>query len=575
MADVYVPPFDHAYLLKTPFYMPGDGDDRWAISLSNNDATLMAAALGVIITISSFLLWNLIRFLGILIAGEGKLSRHAELIAILNSNEPWFAFKELLYFTVRSFRDSNRAPTKADDDTADPKTKLVRTATKTNAESRDDFWYGLVFCLLAFAALSGGITIGVMAPSLAEIGTVAPARPSIVFYPLIPDPSDPAEILQDSGLRAPAMLRALGGVEESQSSLRSRISVEIDSHEPRGEDRVISLEYSYGLSGLEMGLRWGYKLDLAVKGFCITEYEWESEGEEDSDDMDLYNLWNDSNQQSWVLLNDNDITHAPSAAFRLNTDPANNATETSNITYAILIHSAHRSSISEGDDPWYATEPRDDNAPETTAFNPEFWIRRHRPVLSCWEKSTWSYGGRTVDTVWDLKHMPDIKIPQVLLMILETTFGGGPMVFRIGNTAGDSALKSRITSPNGVIDAGRSSVVDDMQRLIIASFLATRNVFVDATLFGVPDRYGNMITGPDGRPREGAGDFVLSSSDIQTFSMTGIVTLMAVFGALVLVNLVISILVFVKRHGGGSGRWTRFQVSGARQLFRPVYEPEG
>lgn len=57
-----------------------------------------------------------------------------------------------------------------------------------------------------------------------------------------------------------------------------------------------------------------------------------------------------------------------------------------------------------------------------------------------------------------------IKIPLVLLEVLQTTFGGGPMIVRLGNASGDSALRSRTTSPNGVINAQASSMYEPDRR---------------------------------------------------------------------------------------------------------------
>jgi hypothetical protein len=237
-------------------------------------------------------------------------------------------------------------------------------------------------------------------------------------------------------------------------------------------------------------------------------------------------------------------------------------------------------------------------------------MKRHRPVLSCGEKNSWTYAGRAVTSVLNLKTTPGMKIPAVLLDILETTLGGGPMVVRLGNASGDSALRSRTTSPNGVIDAGASSMFADMERLILASYVATRSLFTDAVMFGGagPTDYANVVEGPDGQPREGAGHFVVSSPDIQTFSLTGIVTLAVILLVLILLNGATTLLIHFHHHQPGANnntaeapqaednkhassktgnilslrknlkadqhnKWTRFHVLAAAQLFRCVYEP--
>jgi hypothetical protein len=207
-------------------------------------------------------------------------------------------------------------------------------------------------------------------------------------------------------------------------------------------------------------------------------------------------------------------------------------------------------------------------------------MKRRRPILSCWEKDTWGYQGQNVTSVFDLKNLPEMKIPAILLEILETTFSGGPMIVRLGNASGDSALRSRTTSPNGVINAQASRIYDDMERLILASFVASRSLFTDATMFGrtTSDGYRNLFTASNGRPATGAGLFVVSSPNIQTFSLTGIVTLAVILLALLLADLVVWALVrFHTRpvpdeEAAAKDKWTRYHVLAATQLFRCVYE---
>jgi len=588
MADVYTPPPDFAYLLVTPFSMPSDRGDRWAVSFTGNNAALVAAALSVVVTVSFLCLWNLIVFVAMFFRGNGLLQRYAALVTLWNSNDSWFAFTAMLSYTWQTWQGSK------------------------SGHHWPDFLYGLAFCLLALAVFGASIAMGIVAPSLVEIGNVAPVRPSALFYPAIPA-ADPAQRLQDFGLRAPSVMRALGSVEAAKVTLRSRVSVEIDqSYAPRDDgERIISLDYGYSLSGIDLGLQGGTDLKLAVEGHCVTEYGWLVEP--DGGEYDEYKLWNDDRRAEFVLVNENDIMHAPTASFIPHADASKQLISNSNVSFAVLVHSAHRSSITAGGDPWYATEPRPVNA-TPAPFEAQFWMKRRRPALSCWEQAKWSYGEHTADSVFDLKTIPGIKVPEVLLNVLEATLGGGPMLVRLGNASGDSALRSRTTSPNGVINAGVSSMHDDMERLILASFVATRSIFTDATMFGQPDNYENVMVGANGEPRDGAGNFVVSSPNIQTFSLTGIVTLAAILLALLLANSAAKILVRFHhgRHGGGSPNnemektgkstlgneeetstnaggdgnpapeakdaqpspWALFHVLSAVQLFRCLYETD-
>ncbi|KAJ4197285.1 hypothetical protein NW759_016335 [Fusarium solani] len=565
MADIYTPPPDYSYLLQKGFSMPSHNGDRWAVSFSNNGATIMAAALSVIVTVSFLCLWNLIAFFGLLFDGkptDGKPTRrrYVAMVMLWNSNHPWFAFKALLDYSIQCMKH----PT-----------------TSAPTTSKNDLWYGFCFCLVAFAAFTGSLVMGIFAPSLVQIGNVAPVRPNTVFYPVTPSPDRPVEALQEFGLRAPAVMRSLGSVEAAKVTLRSRVLIDYDdSYSPaRNGDTVASLGYTYNLTGAEMGLQKGSDLALDVEGFCITEYGWAAEVSEKAAEVaDYYYHWNKKGKDTftWVLLNNNDILNAPKAAFLIHPDGSDQMVKDSNVSYAVIVHSAHRSSITESNDPWYVTESRPTENVTEAPYDAKFWMRRERPVLSCWEKSNWRYGKHTVDSVYGLKDIPGMKIKEVLLDVLEAALGTGPMIARLGNASGDSALRSRTTSPNGVINAQASKMKDDMERLILAAFVATRSIFTDTTMFGQPDDYTSVFTGPDKQPRDGSGNFVVSSPDIQTFSLTGIVTLVVILGALMLANTITwACLSFYHNGSSSPDRWTRYRVLEAAQLFRCLYEVDG
>lgn len=564
MADIYTPPPDYSYILNVPFYMPSNIGDRWAISFDNNGATLIAAALSVVVTISFLNLWNLVSFIGVLsgnLTGKPTRRRYAALVTLWNSNDSYFAFKELLHYTYRCLTH------------------------KASPERRADVVYGLIFCAIAFATFGGSIALGIIVPSLLQIGNVAPVKPSALFYPAAP--TSHLTFYQDFGIRAPSVLRSLGSVEAAKVTLRKKVRLAPETVLGDGEDAEagIMLNYNYSLSGVDMGLQGGSDLTLGVRGFCITEYGWTDEPQgQDLNGTDWYSLW-DGRDSAWVILDDNKV--GPSVVFVYHPDAPQQLAKDSNVSFALVVHSAHGPSITAGSDPWYATEDLD--ASERPSPEVSFRVKRHRPVLSCWEQDKWSYKGNTVPSVWDLKDIPGIKIPQVLLEVLRTTFAAGPMIVRLGNASGASALKSRTTSNTGIIDGSTAKIFDDMERLILASYVATRNIFVDATMFG-EQNYANVIKGPDGEPQDGAGHFVVSSTNIQTFSLTGIVSLLVILAALILLNaLALGLVRFQHSRGHKKGRssgdaeqggsnisrpdtWTLFRALSAINLFRSVYE---
>ncbi|KAI5919542.1 hypothetical protein F4810DRAFT_714331 [Camillea tinctor] len=543
MADVYTPVPDTAYLLGTPFYMPTSSGSVWAVAFTSRSGTLITSGLSVVFTVIFACLWSLICTIAVSSSSKDKKSRRrfVALVTLWNSNDAWFAFQELASYTFHY---------------------------KGNKE---DFLYGLILTITAFVVYGASLALGIVGPSLVQIGSVAPARPSIAFYPATPRRDDYVSILQDFGLRAPGVLRALGSVEAADVTTRDRVSIITDKDYGTWNETepIYQISYNYNITGTELGLQQGSDLRGSFVGSCIAEYNWISAQDDSSDD---YRLWGIRPAQ--IPIDPYDIQYAPKASFIPHPDAAMQYAENGNSSFAIVIWSAHRASITEGSDPWYKTESRPSDVPPAQ-YNAHFWMQRARPVLSCWQKDTWSYGSHTVNDVNNLGSIPGIKVPSVLLDVLGTALTV-PMLTRLGNASGDSALRSRTTSPNGVIDARESSAERDITRLLVASFVATRNVFIDATMFPSGSSYDNLFTDADGQPKNGAGNFVVGSPDIQTFSMAGLIVLFVVLVVLLLMSSAIKVI--IRRHQQPQGdseqnnKLIRFKVLTATQLFRRIYE---
>ncbi|GAB1316989.1 hypothetical protein MFIFM68171_07199 [Madurella fahalii] len=514
MADVYTPPPDSTYLLLTPFQMPTESGPVWAMAFSGDSATFLTAALSVALTVIFVCIWNVICFLFIFLSRGKSQRRYAALVTLWNSNDAWFAFRELASYTYHYFNSSAA-----------------------------DFWYGLALALLAFCVYGGSLALGIVGPSLVRIGSVAPVRPSIVFYPATPAAAAYADQLKDFGIRAPSVLRALGSVEAAKVTMRPRVRFDYNKNYGTSENNELihQLTYGYRLGGVELGLQQGAGLELAVDGGCVTEYGWYDPGIQ-TENVENYTLWKNSDGQMdfIVPIDPYSIQNAPKASFISHPGADAQFARNGTTSFAIIVWSAHRSSISSSDDPWYATESRNSSVPRP--YDPQFWMKRARPVLSCWEKNTWSWAGQAVSDVTQLRNVAGIKVAQSLLSMLEAAFTV-PTIVRIGNASGDSALRSRTTSPNGVIDASASSIHDDLERLLVASFVASRNVFVDAIMFEQDGTYPNLVEDSTGQPAAGAGDFVISSPDIQTFSLGGIIAILVILILLLLTESAISCII--------------------------------
>jgi hypothetical protein len=521
-----------------------------------------------------------------LYAAPKKLTRRQSvgLVTLCNAPDPWTAFKCLLVFMYES------------------------VGTK---QTWVDSVVGFVFGTIALAVFVVGIVMGIIGPPLLQIGNVAPVRESTLFYPSVPPTND--ELGRDlfNGHRSLSVLRALSSVEIARVTMRSKVEITINperttyDRNPSSQADPLELNfgltYSYNLTGPDFGLEHASDLSLGVSGACHTDYTWLNETHPDRESYDHYQLWGDPGQRPYrVALNGPSIQELPTANFRVHPDSPFQSERDGNISYAIIIKSAHRPSISAGSDPWYVTEPSDTRV---SGANPDHaqWVRSGRPVLSCWQQDQWSYRGERMKNVTGLKNVTDMAVPPVLLDILEAAFSL-PLVVIIGSIAGPSALESIVTSPggsneDGLIDASAASIQRDLERLIVASFVSTQNVFVDATLSEPSRGLDNIFTGTDGQPRDGAGRFVVSTPDVQTFTLRGLIGLAAVVVGLVLLKtlLMLKLIIHADSHGNGDAaaptpgtpgdpkpnlathkynddRWARFKAFSAINLLRNVYE---
>ncbi|KAK0719303.1 hypothetical protein B0H67DRAFT_572867 [Lasiosphaeris hirsuta] len=561
MADIYTPPPDSSYLLLKPFYAPKNNGDVWAIAFSARSGSFVTAALTVLISLIFLTLWNIACVLSLLLAGDKPTRRReAAMVILRNSNDPLFACKQMadyVYYCI--FRAGGETSPQAEG-TADS----APTSGQQPSRSPRDITYGIIFCLVAFIVFGGSIALGIVGPSLATVGNSAPVRPSAARYPEVSD--SPASVLQRFGLLAPAAMRALGSVEAAEVTLRSRVNLFQENLGNHGSEQVYKLSYTYSLNGVELGLRHGSDLSLAVNGSCRTQYDWIVTNNQ-SDEVDTYNLWGIDPQP--VSIRDRDILYAPRAAFISHPDMAN--IPDSNYSFAVVIASAHRSSISGGSDPWYATEPRPH---PDSRYNATFWMRRNRPVLECSQQDTWTYGSQKLNSIFDLKDVPGVKLAPSVIRVLEVAFTT-PVVLSLGNASGDSALRSRTTSPRGVIDAKESSMYSDMERLLLASFVASRNVFGDAAMFADFGQYPNIFRAGTGEPKSGAGDFVLSSPGILAFSLPALITLPACLLLLMTVQTVLGLVIKYHLRYHLATKWVRLECLAAPSLLRAVYEGRG
>ncbi|KAF8460134.1 hypothetical protein BDZ91DRAFT_740100 [Kalaharituber pfeilii] len=234
--------------------------------------------------------------------------------------------------------------------------------------------------------------------------------------------------------------------------------------------------------------------------------------------------------------------------------------------------------MSEGIDAWYATIPRvEDNS------NFKFEVKRGRPPLICQQDDKWSYGswtGTMKNLLSNETDGPPFSLRLGIRRILQSEFAF-PMIVNIGQSLNAGALKSatRLLQGDNALDANAAKAEFDMLRLVLAAFIATRDVFRDAAMAGPAlgkENRGNALDAPDGTKIEGTADFVMVSSVVSTLRFG---YLLAIPLTLILLLLLSSLFNATRRvkalktNGGRLGRFVKFVIDlQAAQLYRKVDE---
>ncbi|PUU76524.1 hypothetical protein B9Z19DRAFT_1028671, partial [Tuber borchii] len=473
--------------------MPTDSGGIPAIAVSRRASVLISSGYTILMILIFMIGWNLI--LAIIMAfwpTRGDPNRLSVLVALWNSGESMNAMTLMLNGTPDSYFDST------------PKGGVT------------NLLWGLLFVFIALSMSVGNVVAGILVPVQLSIGNVAPAAKHAIFYPDLPfyargDDMGAGFAKLDS-LKVPSALRALGVIEGSTATVRKRVNIDRPT-----DSGSVGLNYNYTVTGVDMGLLSDPKLKLIVKGSCRMDDTWFLNS---TDQKDTYRLFGgndtfDVDYQPYVDL-------PPMVNFRVDLDFG----ETSNISYAMIVNTAGFFSYSPSDDPWYMTGP--------TAANTSlsYQVRRGRPVLSCWEAKRWHLNGKEVDFS-ELNMLPGLKMHKFWADNVFTYEFTIPLVIRVGRAAGPSALKSAsyASGPSFILDAGSSAVLDDLERLVLASWVNCRNVLRDTTTYPSGEMV-NLARGRGGSEEAGpAGssvDFVLQSGDVVTLSVRVLIAVPAI-----------------------------------------------
>lgn len=517
---------------------PTSHGDIPAVALPSSTGPLLSAIYALMIIYLFVTLWNVILFVVMLVAPSSNLRAWNLTLAIFwNSSDPasaWMSLGSLSW-------------------------KLKFGSFKWKA-----LGLPLALSLLSMVIAVASIVAGILIPTKLIVGSSAPANPFAVRVPIAPEMGGETTTSKYVMAMAGPILRAMGSAEASKVTLRDQVHISqttlIDSTVDVPQFRI---DYDYQLSGVDLGLQHKYGLSHSVQGSCSTEYGWL---QRTGDIADLYVPWNLANY-SFPVTPDS----TPGATGILNLLTAFNPgdlrlPQPTNVSFGLYYLSSHVASPTESNDALYMTE----KIPSVNNTSPyAFRIKAGRPALSCWQNSLVCIDGYCSNALKDERIPPGIRI---VLGVL-----GLPMISRVCFPTGPAALKSFFSpSPGLVVDAGAATTYADVERIVLSSYLLTRNLFRDSTLVEGDEGFENEALGTDGQPLNGLGDFVLQSGSVVTVSVP---TLIGVPAALLFGLLVGLILKIARRPYGANPekfwnrRLARCIMFYAPQLYRAVDDP--
>ncbi|PUU77237.1 hypothetical protein B9Z19DRAFT_1050578 [Tuber borchii] len=534
--DIYTNPLKNTYVtgITKSFIMPTDSGGIPAVAVSKRTSVFISSTYTILMILIFMIGWNLI--LASIMAfwpTDCDPNRVTALVALWNSGESMNASLLMISYCKRMWRyssenkkkgaSSNTAaqgdpqhppPASTDEvEKADPgqvSTRLLPEQASNPKSPRSNMWWGLLFLLIALAMSAGNIISGLFVPVQLTMGNVAPAAKDAIFYPDVPGLSktddNGAGAAKLDSLRAPSTLRALGSIEASDVTVRNRVHLE-ELATPRGQHASdwAGLRYNYDVTAVDMGLQTDPNLKLMVTGSCFTDYTWLQNS---TDEEDTYKLFGGNDKH--VVKPQPDLNIPPMATFFIGQEMGEGS---SNFTYAIIPSTAGLYSYSSGQDPWYSTK----KAPDSAGL--PFQVLAGRPALSCWEVRRWHLNGKDVAAT-QLGALPGLKLNELWKKTVFPQEFAVPRLVTLGRTAGASALKSAsyATAPAFVLDATQSSILNDLERLVLASWVNSRNVVIDTTTYKAPGGMTNKAKGPRGSVEAASAKFVLQSGDVVTLS---------------------------------------------------------
>ena len=504
--DVYTNPQSNTYTLGTKFTYPTDHGGISAIAVKSSTLPLIAAIFALLIQLLFAGLWqlaaNLVLFLYAISGPNPERAGYVALVAFWNSHDPWTAISMMVHYVVQMCFNGGQGRV-----------------------SMRDKWTGIALLCLAVVVAGGGFAASISIPSAMSLGPAAPVHQAAVYVAFVEDVAN-STATRMFKLYAPSILRALGST-EAFKDLTTSHSVTINRKTLPGSNEthpLSQIDYYYNISAVNFGLQSPSGFAHKVRGSCYTEYSWLHPLRNSSAlniDSTLYNEylpWGMHNLAG-SYLEPSDISPYPtfkiSVSLYIPPDSLSNDSQT-NKSFALIPQLAHTPSFTPSTDPWYLTELRQD-----IESGAGYRIKSGRPALACWQESLFCINDVCSSAV-DLQQSNFPKGLQTMLVERSVL----PRITEIIASAGSASLKSTAGSGNsGLIDCASSTMKDDIDRLVEASYLATREVFRETALVERLPGVANRLLEGDQELQPGSSDFVMISGDVAALSLQALVAI--------------------------------------------------
>ena len=404
-----------------------------------------------------------------------------------------------------------------------------QSITDTLLYARDDlkrwWYYPLLFAIIS--AWAASMAAGILVPSQIFLGNAAPVNPRSVYVPSNNYSTFP-ELYDIFALDIQPSLRAAGAALVANQTLRNKVVVGEPIPLGRYEDLgpIQQINYSYNVTGADLGLQRVPQLQLTVLGSCITDYNLLVRTEDLGGGINQDTYMSPIGDSTYnISLYD---SQAPSARFLTPTEPE----DSRNISWAAIVSSVDRFSYTTSDDPWYKTIPNP-YYDSTDKYSIENIVQPGRPVLSCWQSDVWSYHDRTA-SISDLRAILSQEEMSDGMATILTRYLSIPAVVNLGNHLGVGALHSSSSAVWTSFDAEASSIHKDLEQLVLGAYIATVDTLTDTTLYMRPDLTGrtadnkvlaNMAQDGLDRPLDGIGDFIVFSRDVAALSVGAVIVI--------------------------------------------------